>query len=41
MTCKNCGYENAYIEQPSQPDKTEVEAHLDDFVWVVQATIED
>ena len=38
---KDCGYENAYIEQPSQSDKTEVEAHIGDFVWFVQATIEN
>ena len=38
---KDCGYEKVYIEQPSQSDKTEVEAHLGDFVWVVQATIEN
>lgn len=38
---KDCGYDKVYIEQPSQSDKTEVEAHLGDFVWFVQATIEE
>jgi hypothetical protein len=38
---KDCGYDKVYIEQPSQYDKTEVEAHLGDFVWFVQATIEN